>query len=78
MGLYYLCSKNKGADQLLSYCAADLHVCFCIVTGQLISAFVFTYAKIRFSHVAAQLICAFVFSYMNESQHISLLRKTVI
>ena len=27
-GLYYLCSENKEADQLLSYCAADLHLCF--------------------------------------------------
>ena len=27
-GLYYLCSENKGADQLHSYCAADLHLCF--------------------------------------------------
>ena len=27
-GLYYLCSENKEADQLRSYCAADLHHCF--------------------------------------------------
>ena len=27
-GLYYPCSKNKGADQLSSYCAADLRPCF--------------------------------------------------
>ena len=26
--LYYLCSKNKGADQLCSYCTADLRLCF--------------------------------------------------
>ena len=26
--LYYLCSENKGADQLRSYCAADLRLCF--------------------------------------------------
>ena len=26
--LYYLCSENKGADQLCSYCTADLHLCF--------------------------------------------------
>ena len=25
--LYYLCSKNKGADQLLGYCQADLRLC---------------------------------------------------
>ena len=35
-GLHYLCSKNKGADQLCSYCTAD-----CAVTAQLICAFVF-------------------------------------
>ena len=27
-GLYYLSSKNKGADQLRSYCEAVLHLCF--------------------------------------------------
>ena len=27
---YYLCSENKKADQLHSYCAADLHLGFCI------------------------------------------------
>ena len=26
--LYYLCSENKGADQLRSHCAADLRLCF--------------------------------------------------
>ena len=26
--LNYLCSENKGADQLCSYCTADLHLCF--------------------------------------------------
>ena len=28
--LYYPCSKNKGADQAHSYCAADLRLCFCV------------------------------------------------
>ena len=27
-GLYFLCSENKGADQLLGYREADLHLCF--------------------------------------------------
>ena len=27
-GLYYPCSINKGADQLRSYCEADLRLCF--------------------------------------------------
>ena len=27
-GLYNLCSDNKGADQLRSHRAADLHLCF--------------------------------------------------
>ena len=26
--LYYPCSENKGADQLSSYCKADLRLCF--------------------------------------------------
>ena len=29
-GCYYLCSKIKNADQLCSYCTADLHLCFCL------------------------------------------------
>ena len=28
--LYYLCSKNIDTDQLCGYCAADLHLSFCI------------------------------------------------
>ena len=27
-GLYYPCSENKGADQLLGYREADLRLCF--------------------------------------------------
>ena len=27
-GLYFPCSENKGADQLRSYCEADLRLCF--------------------------------------------------
>ena len=27
-GLYNPCSENKDADQLCSYCTADLHPCF--------------------------------------------------
>ena len=30
-GLYYLCSKNKGADQLCGYPTADLRLCFRIM-----------------------------------------------
>ena len=40
---YYLCSKNKGADQLRA------------VTAQLICALVFSYAKFRFSHDSTQI-----------------------
>ena len=29
-GLYYLCSENKGPDQLPGYHEADLRLCFCI------------------------------------------------
>ena len=29
-GLWYLSSKNKGGDQLCSFCTADLHLCFII------------------------------------------------
>ena len=40
--LYYPCSENNGADQLCSYCTADLRLCFRI-------------GKIRVSHDAAQI-----------------------
>ena len=42
-GLYYLCSENKGADQLCGYCTADLHLNFSI-------------CKSRLSHDVAQII----------------------
>ena len=29
-GAYYLCSENKGADQLRGYREADLRLCICI------------------------------------------------
>ena len=34
-GWHYLCSENKGADQLRSYCAADLRLCFRININQI-------------------------------------------
>ena len=43
-GLYYLCCENKGADQLRSSSA------------QLICAFIFAYAKSRFSHDSAHIV----------------------
>ena len=36
-GSYCLCSENKGADQLRSYCAADLRLCFRICKNQVFS-----------------------------------------
>ena len=43
-GLYYLCSENKGADQLRGHRKADLRLCFR------------AYAKRLFSHDATQII----------------------
>ena len=36
-GLYYLCSENKGADQLCGYRTADLRLCFRIGTNSVFS-----------------------------------------
>ena len=36
--LYYQCSENKGADQLCSYCTADLRLCFRIGKNSVFSA----------------------------------------
>ena len=41
--MYYLCSENKGTDQLRGNCAADMHLCFHIF-------------KKLVSHDAAQII----------------------
>ena len=35
--LYYLCSENKGSDQLHCYRAAELHLCFRICKNQVFS-----------------------------------------
>ena len=43
--MYYLCSENKGADQLRDHRAADLRLCFRILKG-------------RFSHDTAQFVPA--------------------
>ena len=59
--LYHPSSENKGADQLCSYCKADLRnkgadqLCSYAVTAKLICAFVFAYADCWFSHGAAQI-----------------------
>ena len=44
--LYYLCSENKGADQLCSYCTADLRLFF-------------TEAKSGFLMMRFNLVCDF-------------------
>ena len=36
-GLYYLCSENKGADQLCGYREADLRLCFRICKNPVFS-----------------------------------------
>ena len=36
-GLYYLESENKGTDQLRSYCAAGLRLCFRLCKKQVFS-----------------------------------------
>ena len=36
-GLYYLCSENKGADQLRGYGEADLRLCFRICKKPVLS-----------------------------------------
>ena len=45
--MYYPYGENKGADQLRSYCTADLRLCF-------------AYTKSRFSHNEAQMKITFI------------------
>ena len=56
-GLYYMCSENKGADQLRGYREADQRLCFRYTysTAKLICIFVFAYAKNWFSQDAAKM-----------------------
>ena len=35
--LYFICNESKGTDQLRSYCATDLRLCFRICKKQLVS-----------------------------------------
>ena len=49
---YNLCSENKGADQLRSYCEADLRLCFRL-------------CRCWFSHAAAQMIHATDFLFIS-------------
>ena len=53
-GLYYLCSENKGADQLRGYREADLCLCF-------------AYAKSWFSHNAAHLQTTELWNLLQEA-----------
>ena len=64
--MYYLCSENKGADQLRGYREAALRLCFHI-------------CKSRFSHGEAHIIF-FGFHQMDDSlnkedKHISVIEK---
>ena len=47
-----MCRENKGADQLCSFCTADLRLCFCI-------------SKIQFSHDSARTVNSVVYLVMN-------------
>ena len=48
--MYYPCSENKGADQLRSYCEADLRLLFSPM--QIVG---FPMQRLRFSHAEAQI-----------------------
>ena len=60
--MYYLCSENKGADQLCDFRTADLRLCFRI-----------RYVKSRFSHDAAHLLLEL---YDFHSKNVELLVET--
>ena len=64
--MWYLCCKNKGADQLCSYCTlADLSLCFCIRKIWSDLRLCFRICKIWFSGIAAHfkaLLCDIIFN----------------
>ena len=43
--LYYPCSENKDADQLRSYCEADLRLCFHISKNPVFSFTIYIYSR---------------------------------
>ena len=65
--MYYLCSENKGADQLWNYCTADLHLRFRICKSRLSHDAALlrskaTIAKLRSAVLSYRLISIIVFA----------------
>ena len=62
--MYYPCSEIKGADQLGSYCEADLHLCFrmCRFKKKDCTIRVAKLKALISLAVTAKLICIFVFA----------------
>ena len=65
MGLYYLCSENKGADQLSGYREADLRLCFRICKMLVFSLRGSFLTKINYSFGG----CQFCKEKLNASLH---------
>ena len=67
--LYYLCSENKGPDQLCGYRTTDLRLCFCICKKPVFSR--------RSSYIAWTLLCnALPMQHQTMSQDFGLQLRT--
>ena len=82
-GLYYPCSKNKGADQLRGYREADLRLCFRICKKPVFSrrGSILAVAMSKFDTTlllcdAAALLCNRQTKYMQEQMEIMLIGPT--
>ena len=84
-GLYYLCSENKGADQLRGYREADLRLCFRICKKPVFSRRGSINVPISLFGTAAD-NCAFVFfshtwmqknRFSHDTTHISVMHYII-
>ena len=65
VGSYYPCSETKGADQLRSYCATDLRLCFRICK---IPGFLMTWLIYENFFLMVSINIAYILSGMNAAQ----------
>ena len=58
--MYYQCSENKGADQLRSYCEADLRLCFRVGKNPVFSWRGSMYSGFNNTDISVKIIASFM------------------
>ena len=69
--LSYLCSENKGADQLRSYCEADLYLCFriCKNVGFLMTLLKYGHINLPKYRSQEDANVSYMYRYIEQVQH---------